>query len=78
MQILKNDPTASRVFEELSRSSASNSGWDLSRKLGLDPESLASTLDKLREARVVASSGDGLAGIYYVTDLGYKLRLNAA
>jgi hypothetical protein len=78
MQILKTDPEAAKVFEELSRSSGNNSGWDLSRKLGLQPEILVKTLDQLKEVRLVGSSGEGLAGIYYLTDLGYRLRLNAA
>jgi len=78
MQVLKADLEAARVFEELSRSSGNNSGWDLSRKLGLKPESLVKTLEQLKKVRLVGSSGEGLAGIYYLTDLGYKLRLNAA
>jgi len=75
LQILREDETAGRVFEELKRSAGNRSGWDLSRDLNINPETLVETLNKLKEARVIASNGQGLAGIYYLTDLGFKLRM---
>jgi predicted transcriptional regulator len=75
LQTLREDSEASRVFEELKRSNGTSSGWQLARALGINPETLEQTLSKLKEARVIDSNGQGLDGIYYLTDLAFKLRL---
>jgi len=75
LQTLKEDSEATRVFEELKRSSGTYSGWELARTLGANPEALEKTLGKLKEARIVDSNGQGLDGIYYLTDLAFQLRL---
>ena len=79
LQAIREDSEATRVFEELKRSSGTCSGWELARALGMDPERLRGTLAKIKDARVINANGQGLDGIYYLTDLAFKLRLmNAA
>ncbi len=78
LQILREDDTATRVFQELKRSSGNLSGWDLARALNINPETLVATLEKLKDARIIDSSDQGLGGIYYLTDLGFRLRLMQA
>jgi len=79
LQAIKEDTEATRVFEELKRSTGTCSGWELARSLGMDPETLLRTLTKLKDARVINANGQGLDGIYYLTDIAFQLRLmNAA
>jgi DNA-binding IscR family transcriptional regulator len=78
LQAIREDSEATRVFEELKRSSGTYSGWELARTLGANPETLEKTLSKLKDARVIDSNGQGLDGIYYLTDLAFKLRLMQA
>jgi hypothetical protein len=75
LQALRENSEATRVFEELKRSSGTCSGWELARALGANPEKLEQTLRKLKDARVINSNGQGLDGIYFLTDLAFKLRL---
>ncbi len=73
LEVLR-ESDATRVFDELKRSNGTSSGWQLARSLTMNPEAVESTLHKLQNARIVASNGQGLDGIYYLTDLAFKLR----
>jgi DNA-binding IscR family transcriptional regulator len=78
MQILRDDDLTRRTFELVRQSSGTVSGWDLARALGITPDATSAILQKLKAANIVKSSGEGLEGYYYLTDLGFRIQLMRA
>ena len=78
IQTIRENELAYRAFELIKRASGTLSGWDLTRSLEIDPESASEVLRNLKAVGVVKSSGEGLEGYYYLTDLGFKLRFMQA
>ena len=74
MQLVSSDSQCRRIFANIVQEGGKASGWSLAKTLGEDPDSLKSAIDKLRSARVLDSTGSGLEGYYYLTQLGYQLR----
>ncbi len=75
MQMIREDELARRAFELVRQASGTLSGWDLARALEIDPDKAGEILQKLRAVGVVKSSGEGLEGYYYLTDLGFRVQL---
>ena len=78
MQILREDDVAQRTFELVRQASGTLSGWDLARALGISSEVASAILQKLKLANLLKSSGEGLEGYYYLTDLGFRIKLMRA
>lgn len=78
MQILREDDLARRTFELVKQASGTVSGWDLARALGITSDVTSTILQKLKTANLLKSSGEGLEGYYYLTDLGFRIQLMRA
>ncbi len=74
VEFLQSNETARRVFSSVERARGKASGWFVAKDSEITPETAASTLKSLKDLGVVASIGPGLDGIYYLTDLGVKVR----
>lgn len=78
MQILREDDVARSTFELVRQASGTLSGWDLARALGIGSDDATAILLKLKMANLLKSSGEGLEGYYYLTDLGFRIKLMRA
>jgi hypothetical protein len=78
VQLLKENELSLRAFEQIKNASGKLSGWDLARTLQMEPEKACEILALLRSAGVIKSSGEGLEGYYYLSDLGFKIQLMQA
>ena len=78
MQILRVDELARRAFEQVKQASGTLSGWDLARALGIGSDTADGVLQRLKTANLLKSSGEGLEGYYYLTDLGFRIQLMRA
>jgi hypothetical protein len=74
MKLVSEDPQCRNIFSAIIREGGKASGWALAKMLGEDPDALKTGIDKLRSARVLDSTGAGLEGYYYLTQLGFQLR----
>src|SRR2546425_12039202 len=72
IQLLREDDSA-RVFAAIKRARGTVSGWDLTRSLSMERKVAIEALLKLKRAGLVNSSGEGLEGYYYLTDVGFRL-----
>lgn len=78
LQILREDELARRTFELVREASGTLSGWDLARTLGIASDATSTVLQRLKAANLLKSSGEGLEGYYYLTDLGFRMKLMRA
>lgn len=63
-------PLAKRILARVAALSTV-SGWALSSMLDADPEEIKIALDELRAQELLGADGEGLEGIYYLTQVGY-------
>ena len=47
------------------------SGWALSKMLNRSPDEVETVLSELQRKQLLSASGQGLEGMYYLTQLGY-------
>ncbi len=73
IQLLRGDSDSGRVFVAIKKARGTVSGWDLTRSLSMNVKVTNEALAKLKQAGLVDSSGEGLEGNYYLTDVGFRL-----
>ncbi|PYT02804.1 MAG: hypothetical protein DMF60_20270 [Acidobacteria bacterium] len=74
MRSVSEDAQSRSIFNAIVQEGGKTSGWALAKQLGQDPEILKVGIEKLRSLRIVDSTGSGLEGYYYLTQLGFQLR----
>ncbi len=62
------------TYQAIAREGGRASGWKLAKDQGKKPEEVDAALQGLRDLGVVAATGTGLDGYYYLTSLGFQLR----
>jgi hypothetical protein len=75
VQFLTNDPKASRIFHAIEEGHGKTSGWGIAQAAGVQAEEAEPLLKNLKDYGVVDSTDAGLDGYYYLTQLGYALRI---
>lgn len=74
LQLLRQDQNCERVFNFIRNGPKGASGWEIAKSLNQDPSQITMALDNLKRLNIVNSSGSGMDGYYFLTDLGFQLR----
>jgi hypothetical protein len=64
------DDTTKLVLNRVASESAV-SGWALAKMLNKSPDEVETVLSELQRKQLLSAQGEGLDGMYYLTQLGY-------